>query len=115
MTGFQSPCAEYGEEKLSLDKKFLSNPPAMFIVRASAHAPHFEIHQGDFLIIDRSRTPKHNDLVIAVIANEFKTARYLQQGGRVSLFPYHITLGSDELSEDFIWGVVASLHRKLNL
>lgn len=112
MTGFQSPCAEYAEEKLSLDKKFLSNPPAMFIVKVSVNSPYFNIKTGDFLIVDRSLQPKKNDLIIAVIDNEFKVARFDQQGKTAFLLPYNIPVGVDELDENFIWGVVSSLHRK---
>jgi len=112
MTGFQSPCAEYAEEKLSLDKKFLFNPPAMFIVRVGSNSPHFNIKKGDYLIIDRSLQPKPYDLIIAVINNEFKVARLDQRGKSRTLFPYNIPIGVDDMDENFIWGVVSSLHRK---
>lgn len=112
MTGFQSPCAEYAEEKLSLDKKFLSNPPAMFIVKVSSNSPHFNIKKGDYLVVDRSLQPKPYDLIIAVIGNEFKVARFDQQGKSRTLFPYNIPIGVDEMDENFIWGVISSLHRK---
>jgi|SRR5690606_24853610 len=115
MTGFQSPCAEYAEERLSLDKKFLSNPPAMFPVKVSSDSLQFNIKKGDYLIIDRSLLPKHNDLVIAVINSEFKIARLdLIRNKRGLLLPYNILMGVDEEDNNFIWGVVSSLHRRIH-
>lgn len=113
VTGFQSPCAEYGEEKLSLDKKYLHNPPAMFILKAGATSPTLGINKNDHLIVDRSLKAVHGDLVIAVIENEFKTARLLLDKGKVLLLPFNIIIGDDEFNDNFIWGVISSLHRRM--
>jgi DNA polymerase V len=113
VTGFQSPCAEYGEERPSLDAKYLTNPPAMFPVLAAADSRLFDLKKGDHLIVDRSLDPRPGDLVIAVISNEFKIARFTLVQGTGYLMPFNKTVGDDELGEDFIWGVVSSLHRKV--
>lgn len=115
VTGFQSPCAEYAEDRLSLDQKYLTNPPAMFPLRVAADSKMFDLKKGDHLIVDRSLEPKNHDLVIAVIENEFKIARYELRGGQGILLPFNKKVGEDELGEDFIWGVVSSQHRKVRL
>lgn len=113
MTGFQSACAEYAEDRLSLDQKYLTNPPAMFPLKVAADSKLFELRKGDHLIVDRSLDPKPNDLVVAVISNEFKIARFTFIQGTGFLLPYNKRVGEDELGEDYIWGVVSSWHRKL--
>jgi DNA polymerase V len=113
VTGFQSPCAEYGEDRLSLDEKYLTNPPAMFPVRVASDSRLFDLKKGDHLIVDRSLDPKPGDLVIAVISNEFKIARFNLVEGVGYLLPFNKRVGEDELGEDFIWGVISSQHRKV--
>jgi SOS-response transcriptional repressor LexA len=112
MTGFQSPCAEYAEDRPSLDERFFTNPPAMYPVRVGADNKFFDVKKGDHLIIDRSRDPSHGDLVLAVICNEFKLARFSRGAAGPVLLPYNKRVGDVEAEEDFIWGVVSSLHRK---
>lgn len=113
MTGFQSPCAEYAEDRLSLDEKYLTNPPAMYPLRVATDSKLFELRKGDHLIIDRSLDPKSGDLVVAVISNEFKIARFaLTPNGEGILLPFNKKAGDVEAEEDFIWGVISSQHRK---
>lgn len=112
MTGFQSACAEYAEDRLSLDEKYLTNPPAMFPARVGADSPQFQLRKGDHLIIDRSLTPLPGNLVIAVINNEFKIAQFTLLQGMPYLLPYNKRVGEDEAGEDYVWGVIASLHRR---
>lgn len=113
MTGFQSACAEYAEDRLSLDERFLTNPPAMYPVRVSFDSELFELRKGDELLIDRSLDPKPGDLVVAVISNEFVIARFVLQQGVPLLLPYNKQAGEDEEGEDFVWGVVSSQHRRI--
>lgn len=115
MTGFQSACAEYAEDRLSLDQKYLTNPPAMFLIKVAAGPKFFEFHKEDYLIIDRSLTPKSGDYVVAVISNEFKIAKFSFHEGHGLLLPFNKKVGEDELNEDYIWGVISSLHRKFRL
>ncbi len=114
MTGFQSPCAEYAEDKLSLDQKYLTNPPAMYPLKVKSDSKLFDLKKGDHLIIDRSLDPKNGDLVIAVINNDFKIAQIkLSPNGDAWLLPFNKKAGDVEREEDFIWGVVSSQHRKV--
>lgn len=115
MTGFQSACAEFAEDRLSLDQKYLTNPPAMYPLRVAADYKIFDLKKGDHLIVDRSLEPKHGDLVIAVISNEFKIARFTRVRGVGVLMPFNKKVGEDELLEDYIWGVVSSQHRKVRV
>ncbi len=113
MTGFQSACAEYAEDRLSLDERYLTNPPAMYPLRVGSDSKLFELRKGDELLIDRSLDPRPGDLVVAVIANEFVIARFALHQGVGMLLPYNKKVGEDEMGEDFIWGVVSSQHRRV--
>ncbi len=113
MTGFQSPCAEYAEDRLSLDQRYLTNPPAMYPLRIGTDSKLFEFQKGDELIIDRSLSPRNGDLVVAVIANEFVIARFTYFQGAPYLLPFNKRVGDEENGDDFIWGVVSSQHRRV--
>jgi DNA polymerase V len=114
MTGFQSPCAEFAEDRLSLDQKFLSNPPAMFPLKVGSDNKLFELKKGDHLIVDRSLDPKQGDLVVAVVSNNFLIAKFSRApDGTCWLLPFNKKVGDVEAEEDFIWGVIASVHRRL--
>ncbi|HXH76786.1 MAG TPA: S24 family peptidase [Bacteriovoracaceae bacterium] len=113
MTGFQSACAEYAEDRLSLDERYLTNPPAMFPLRVSSDSRLFELRKDDELIIDRSLDPKSGDLVVAIISNEFVIARFSLNQGVAWLLPFNKKVGEDELGEDYVWGVISSQHRKV--
>ncbi len=116
MTGFQSPCAEYAEDRLSLDQRFLTNPPAMYPLKVGTDSKLFELKKGDHIIVDRSLNPKVGDLVVAVINNEFKIARFSRNtNGEGLLLPFNKKVGDVEAEEDFIWGVVSSQHRNTRL
>ena len=115
VTGFQSPCAEYAEDRLSLDQRFLTNPPAMFPLRVGGDSKLFDLKKGDHLIVDRSLDPRPGDLVIAVISNNFVIAKFSRgPDGSGWLLPMNKKVGDVEAEEDFIWGVISSQHRKLS-
>lgn len=112
MTGFPSPCAEYAEDELTWNSIYMTNSPANFHIRVSADQ--FELKKGDHLIVDRSLDPRPGELVVAVINNDFKLARFaVGANGEGLLMPFNKRAGDVEAEEDFIWGVVTSLHRKL--
>jgi DNA polymerase V len=102
VTGFQSACAEYAEKPLSLDERYLQNPPSTFIIEAAGESKPLGIRPRDRLIIDRSLNPREGQLVLLVLNNEF----------RLSLFRQDMVLGEDSGSNDFVWGVVTTLIRE---
>ncbi|HXH31298.1 MAG TPA: S24 family peptidase [Bacteriovoracaceae bacterium] len=112
MTGFQSPCAEYAEDVLSLDKKFLTNPPAMFFIRVKSDSTFLNLFKGDLLLVDRSVTPLQGDLVIAVVSDNFVIGVYVKRGGKDFLLPFNKVLGDPESEDDYIWGVIDTQFRR---
>lgn len=102
MTGFQSPCAEFAEKPLSLDERYLTNRPALFIIEAAGDSPFLGIRKGDKLLVDRSLRPGEGQLVLLVLKNEF----ILQKFTRTML------QNQDPETGDFVWGVVTTLLRE---
>ena len=66
--GFPSPATDYMENKLDLNEYLITHPAATFIVKASGSSMvNANIYSGDLLVVDRSITPKNNNIVIASI------------------------------------------------
>jgi DNA polymerase V len=101
ITGFQSACAEYHEEMLSLDVRYDLKKASVFIIEVSGSSRPLGIRTKDKLIVDRSLHPRLNDLVIMVQQNEFQ----------IMLFNPHLIKQDVLDGEDFIWGVVIALLR----
>ncbi|MEZ5470666.1 MAG: translesion error-prone DNA polymerase V autoproteolytic subunit [Marinicella sp.] len=114
--GFPSPATEYLGDTLDLNDYLIKNKTATFFATVEGDSMiGAGIYEGDLLVIDRSKTPLQNSIVIAVVDNEFTVKRLcLKQG--IRLLPANdnyqpiILTGTLELQ---IWGVVTSIVRKL--
>ena len=77
--GFPSPATDYMENKLDLNEYLIKHPAATFIVKAKGPSmTDAGILSGDLLIVDRSITPKSNNIVIASIFGDL-TVKKLQK------------------------------------
>ena len=119
--GFPSPADDFIERSLDLNEQLVSNPIATFFVRASGNSMDGAgIHDGDLLVADRSVTPVHGSVVIAIIDGGLTVKRLSKLGNIASLMPEPngedqgvyapIEVGPD--TDARIWGVVTwSIHR----
>ena len=111
--GFPSPAEDYIEERLDLNEKLVEHPGATFFVRVSGESMlNAGIQDGDTLVVDRSLEARNDDIVIAVIDNEFTVKRLVYRATRPWLIPCNPEFSEIELSEDMdtiIWGVVTSV------
>lgn len=114
--GFPSPAEEYLGDTLDLNQLMIDNPTATFFARVEGDSMvNAGIFEGDILIVDRSVTPKHNSVVVAVIDNEF-TVKYLKTDGEIRLAPANPSYKDIKMTGDMelvIWGVVTGISRKL--
>ena len=65
--------------------------------------------QNDILIVDRSVTPKHNDIVIAILDGEMTVKRIALDNDQVVLIPENDHYKPQKISEEMdfeIWGIV---------
>ena len=114
--GFPSPAADHSQERVDLNKELIRNKDATYLFRVKGDSmTGAGIYEGDTLVVDRSVTPKHNHIVLALLNNEFTVKRLYRRGGVVKLVAenniYPVRLIKEE--DDFVvWGVVTfNLHK----
>ncbi len=112
--GFPSPAEEELVDTLSLDDLLIQNREATFLLKVSGDSMSGAgIMPGDMVIVDKGRTAKSGDIVIAQIDGEW-TMKYLRKrGDNVTLVPanpkYQPIKPKNELK---ISGVVSAVVRK---
>lgn len=85
--GFPSPASDYLEGKLDLNTHCVPHPAATFYLRAEGESmTGVGIFPGDLLVVDKSLTPHHGDVVIALLDGGF-TVKTLQLRPRLALLP----------------------------
>ena len=84
--GFPSPAEEELADSISLDDLLIDNKAATFLLKVSGDSMIDEgIKPGDMVIVDKSKTAKNGDIVIAEVDGEW-TMKFLQKrAGKVSL------------------------------
>lgn len=112
--GFPGVVDEHMEDNLSLDELLIKNPATTFFARVEGDSMiDAGIFQNDILVIDRSLHAQDNDIVVALLDNEF-TVKRLKTRGKLRLqaenmnYPDIIITGENQLT---IWGVVTGLAR----
>ena len=73
------------------------------------------IEEGDKVVVDRAMTPKHDDIVVAVVEGEYTIKRLYKHQGRVELRPenpaYSPIIFNDGVGL-LVWGVVVGVVRR---
>ncbi|MEL0638612.1 translesion error-prone DNA polymerase V autoproteolytic subunit [Marinomonas sp. TI.3.20] len=113
--GFPSPAQDFVERTLDLNEFCVSHPASTFYVRAQGDSMiEAGILSGDVLLVDKSLTARHGDIVIACIHGEM-TVKTLELQPNVLLRPrnqaYKAIVITEE-SEFEVFGVVTSVIRK---
>ena len=81
LPGFPSPADDFIERSLDLNEQLVTNPIATFFCSGKWHSMDGAgIHDGDLLIVDRSVTPSHGSIVIAVIDGGLTVKRLSKRG-----------------------------------
>lgn len=106
--GFPSPATDYIEERISLDKLFISHPSATYFMKAANTYWRAGITQGALLIVDCSATPCDGSVVVCKLAGEFHVRRF-----RTHPYKHLESLGGDGRKDrinteddDGIFGVI---------
>lgn len=114
--GFPSPAQDYIERTLDLNELCIKRPAATYFVRVEGDSMiEAGICPNDILIVDRSVTAQHGDIVIAQVQGEF-TVKELVMRPQVQLIPRNkayppITFA--EGSELELFGVVTGVVRQM--
>lgn len=114
--GFPSPAQDFVERTLDLNELCIEHPSATFFVRAQGDSMvDAGIRSGDVLVVDRSLTARHGDIIIASIFGEL-TVKELQLKPNSVLQPHnkaYVSIPITEESDFEVFGVVTSVVRKL--
>ena len=108
--GFPSPAQDYIDKRLDMNEHLIKNECATFIVKVgSLSMLNAGIDIDDELIVDRSLDAKHQDIVVALIENDFTVKRLMiDESGRwlKAENPEYKNIYFNEGQELLIWGVV---------
>lgn len=114
--GFPSPADDWIEDALDLNKLLIKKPTATYFLRVKGDSMiGAGIHEHDLLIVDRSISPAHNDVVIASVLGDLTVKRLHREQDAVRLVPDNPGYDPIEVTQEMdlrIWGVVTySLHK----
>jgi repressor LexA len=82
VAGFPSPAEEELRDVISLDDYLITKPEASFLLKVSGDSMiGTGIMEGDLVVVERGREPKHGDIVIAEVDGEW-TMKYFTKKGK---------------------------------
>lgn len=115
--GWPSPSEDYVEDELNLHNLMVKNPAATYFLRAMGESMiGAGIHDGDLLVVDRSKDPSSGKVVIANIDGELTIKRLVKRKDRIFLVPENPAFPEIDVTgrEDTdIWGVVTHVVHNL--
>ena len=116
--GFPSPATDYMEDGLDLNDYLVRNKPATFLFTVKGDSMiGASIEADDKVVVDRARTPKHGDIVVAVVDGEYTLKRLYKRPPRVELHaenPAYSPIVFRDGNELVVWGVVVGMVRRYN-
>ena len=115
--GYPSPITEQAKELVDINGYLIRNEIATYIFRVKGNAMiDAGIFDSDVLVVDRSIEPKHNDIVLATLNEEFIVKRLHKRAGVIKLvsenpiYPPIVIKVSDDFA---VCGVVTNSIHKL--
>lgn len=108
--GFPSPATDYIERSLDLNTYLVRNPASTFYFRVHGDSmTGAHIFDRDMLAVDRSITPQHRHIVLAVVNDEYAVKRLYMRAGTIELRaenPAYAPIQFKDFEELQIWVVV---------
>lgn len=108
--GFPSSANDYIENHLDLNQLMIKHPSATFFVRVEGDSmKDAGIASGDLLVVDRSISPAHGKIVVAILDGEFTVKRLMIQRNVVFLVPENSSYSPIKVKPDSqfqVWGIV---------
>jgi DNA polymerase V len=84
--GFPSPAEELGARRQDLNELLIKHPLATFFWRVRGTSMvQAGIADGDILVVDRALEPRHGDIVVAEVDNDFTVKFLHRRAGRARL------------------------------
>ncbi len=112
--GFPSAAEEELVDTLSLDEFLIKNPTASFMLEVNGDSmKEAGIMEGDLVIIEKGKEPKHGDIVVAEVDQDWTLKYYMKEKGNIFLRAankkYSDIFPQSELK---VGGIVTSVIRK---
>lgn len=86
--GWPSPAEEELADTISFDEWLIKNREATYLLKVSGDSMiDAGIMPGDVLLVERGRTPKNNDVVVAEVDDEWTLKYYQKRGSQLVLVP----------------------------
>lgn len=108
--GFPSPADDHIEKNLDLNEYLIQRPSSTFIVRATGDSMQdVGIFPGDILIVDKSLTAKHGDIVVVAVDGDLTVKRLHHQDGHCLLVAensHYAPIKVSPCESLHVWGVV---------
>jgi DNA polymerase V len=110
--GFPSPADDVAAKRIDLNEILVTHPQATFLFRVSGTSMNDAgIHDDDIVLVNRALKPRHGNVVLATVDNEF-TVKYLHsRHGQLRLKsanPTYPDIVPKEGQTVSVWGVVTS-------
>jgi DNA polymerase V len=84
--GFPSPADDFAAKRQDLNELLITHPTATFFWRVRGTSMQGAgIADGDILVVNRALAPRHGDVVVAEVDNDFTVKYLFQRNGRVKL------------------------------
>lgn len=108
--GFPSPAQDYMELSIDLNQELIHNPASTFYGRVNGCSMQdLGIQDGDILVIDKSLTPRNNDVAVCFIDGEFTLKTIQIEKQAIYLLPANSDYQPIKITPDndfMIWGIV---------
>jgi SOS regulatory protein LexA len=86
--GWPSPAEEELVDTIGLDEWLIKNREATYMLKVSGDSMiDAGIHPGDLLLVERGRTPKNGDIIVAEVDKQWTLKYFEKRGNRVALVP----------------------------
>lgn len=112
--GFPSPAEEELADTMSLDEYLIKNPEQTFLIKVVGDSMiDAGIREGDLVLVERGRTPKNRDIVIAQVDREWTMKYYEKTGTDILLVPANKKYPPIKPRQELvIGGVIVAVIRK---
>lgn len=112
--GFPSPAEEEMPDTISLDDWLIERKESTFMLKVSGWSmKDAGINPGDFVLLERGRSPKTGDIVVAEVDHDWTMKYFVKRGSQIILRPankaFKPIVPKEELN---VAGVVVSVVRK---
>jgi SOS regulatory protein LexA len=112
--GFPSPAEEELVDTMSLDDFLIERPEATFMLKVTGDSMiEAGIHPDDLVLIEKGRTPRNGDIVVAAVDGEWTMKYFIKEQGKVRLEPANPRFSTIHPRHSLeVAGVVRSVIRK---